>query len=116
MIKLTTLVDTPRNASTPRLGVFCLDAGTLYFGNGTAWTSLGGGGGGITSVNGQSGPTVTLTAANVGAVPATQVPTSSVRGGVLQNAAIANLTAAPTQADFNGLLAALRTAGVISAT
>lgn len=40
----------------------------------------------------------------------------SVRGTVLIQPAIANLTAAPTQADFNNLLAALRQAGVISAT
>ena len=39
--------------------------------------------------------------------------TASVRGGVLQMAAIADLTAAPTQQDFNNLLAALRTAGML---
>lgn len=39
--------------------------------------------------------------------------TTSVRGGVLQMAAIADLTAAPTQQDFNNLLAALRTAGLL---
>lgn len=39
--------------------------------------------------------------------------TTSVRGGVLQMAAIADLTAAPTQQDFNNLLAALRTAGML---
>lgn len=42
--------------------------------------------------------------------------TTSVRGGVLQMAAIADLTAAPTQQDFNNLLAALRTAGLLAAT
>lgn len=40
--------------------------------------------------------------------------TTSVRGGVLQMAAIADLTAAPTQQDFNNLLAALRTAGMLA--
>lgn len=42
--------------------------------------------------------------------------TTSVRGGVLQMAAIADLTAAPTQQDFNNLLAALRTAGLLAET
>lgn len=40
--------------------------------------------------------------------------TTAVRGGVLQMAAIADLTAAPTQQDFNNLLAALRTAGMLA--
>lgn len=40
--------------------------------------------------------------------------TTSVRGGVLQMAAIADLSAAPTQQDFNNLLAALRTAGMLA--
>jgi hypothetical protein len=40
--------------------------------------------------------------------------TTSTRGGVLQMAAIADLTAAPTQQDFNNLLAALRTAGMLA--
>ena len=39
---------------------------------------------------------------------------TSVRGGVLQMAAIADLTAAPTMEDFNNLLAALRTAGILA--
>lgn len=42
--------------------------------------------------------------------------TTAVRGGVLQMAAIADLAAAPTQEDFNGLLEALRTAGMMAAT
>lgn len=42
--------------------------------------------------------------------------TTSVRGGVLQMPAIADLTTAPTQQDFNNLLAALRTAGLLAAT
>ena len=40
--------------------------------------------------------------------------TTSVRGGVLQMAAITDLTAAPTMDDFNNLLAALRTAGMLA--
>ena len=40
--------------------------------------------------------------------------TTAVRGGVLQMAAIKDLTAAPTMADFNKLLAALRTAGMLA--
>lgn len=43
-------------------------------------------------------------------------PTEAVRGGVLMQPAIANLAAAPTESDFNGLLAALRAAGVLSST
>lgn len=39
---------------------------------------------------------------------------TSVRGGVLQMAAIADLSAAPTMEDFNNLLAALRTAGMLA--
>lgn len=42
-------------------------------------------------------------------------PTATTRGGVLQAAAQTDLTAAPTQADFNALLAKLRTAGVLAA-
>lgn len=42
------------------------------------------------------------------------VPTTTTRGGVKMQTAIADLTAAPTMADFNGLLAKLRSAGVIS--
>ena len=40
--------------------------------------------------------------------------TTAVRGGVLQMAAIVDLAAAPTQQDFNNLLAALRTAGMLA--
>lgn len=40
--------------------------------------------------------------------------TTSVRGGVLQMAAITDLAAAPTMEDFNSLLAALRTAGMLA--
>lgn len=44
----------------------------------------------------------------------TEAPTPTSRAGVLQQPAIADLTAAPTQANFNALLAALRAAGVIA--
>ena len=40
--------------------------------------------------------------------------TTSVRGGVLQMAAIPDLSTAPTQTDFNNLLAALRTSGMLA--
>ncbi|MFV4845171.1 head fiber protein [Edwardsiella tarda] len=40
--------------------------------------------------------------------------TPTVMGAVKQAAAIPDLTAAPTQADFNGLLAKLRAAGVMA--
>lgn len=53
-------------------------------------------------------------AANASIAVTLATPTASVRGGVLQQAAIADLTAAPTQQDFNALLAALRAASVIS--
>lgn len=60
---------------------------------------------GETGPQGPAGPSYTLPDA-----------TTSVRGGVLQMPAIADLTAAPTQDDFNNLLAALRTAGLLAAT
>lgn len=40
--------------------------------------------------------------------------TTSTAGTVKQMSAITDLTAAPTQADFNGLLAKLRTAGILA--
>lgn len=48
-------------------------------------------------------------------IPAAQLPAAGTAiGGVKQMAAIADLTAAPTQQDFNNLLAALRTAGMLA--
>ena len=48
-------------------------------------------------------------------VPAAQLPAAGTAiGGVLQMAAIADLSAAPTMEDFNNLLAALRTAGMLA--
>lgn len=52
---------------------------------------------------GPAGPSYTLPAATTGAL-----------GGVKQMAAITDLTAAPTMEDFNNLLAALRTAGMLA--
>lgn len=52
---------------------------------------------------GADGPSYTLPAATTGAL-----------GGVKQMAAITDLTAAPTMEDFNNLLAALRTAGMLA--
>ena len=49
------------------------------------------------------------------AMAGNRTPTSTIRGGVLQQAAIADLSADPTQADINAILAALRAAGVIAA-
>ena len=58
---------------------------------------------GDTGPQGPAGPSYTLPDATI-----------SARGGVLQMSAIADLTAAPTQQDFNNLLAALRTAGMLA--
>lgn len=58
-------------------------------------------------------PTVGTTATT--AMAGNKVPTTTQRGGVLQQTATADLAAAPTQADFNALLAKLRSAGVLAA-
>ncbi len=42
--------------------------------------------------------------------------TTTTIGGVMQMAHIANIGAAPSQADFNGLLAALTAAGIMAAS
>ena len=48
-------------------------------------------------------------------VPAAQLPAAGTAiGGVKQMTAIADLSAAPTMEDFNNLLAALRTAGMLA--
>jgi len=54
--------------------------------------------------------------ANLSLAVTLATPTASVRGGVTQQAAIADLTAAPSETDFNGLLAALRSAGILAAS
>jgi len=53
-----------------------------------------------------------------GVLTAEQVPEPTVvtRGGVLQQPAIPDLTGDPLEADFNGLLAALRAAGVLASS
>lgn len=48
------------------------------------------------------------------AMAGNRTPTATIRGGVLQQPAIADVGAAPTQAQFNALLAALRAAGVLA--
>lgn len=56
------------------------------------------------------------TLANIGGVvPASGIPAAgAARGGVLLGVAVPNAAAAPTMAEFNALLASLRTAGVIA--
>lgn len=64
---------------------------------------------------GATGTSAAFTGASNATIPVTlSTPTASVRGGVLQQTAIADLTAAPTQADFNGLLAKLKAAGILA--
>lgn len=48
------------------------------------------------------------------AMAGNKVPTLTQRGGVLKQAAQADSAAAPTQAEFNALLAKLRSAGIIT--
>ena len=62
------------------------------------------GGGGL-----QIGTTATT------AMAGNKVPTATQRGGVLLQTAQADLSADPTAADFNALLAKLRAAGIITA-
>jgi len=50
------------------------------------------------------------------AMAGNKAPTTTQRGGVLQQAAQADSAAAPTQAEFNALLAKLRSAGVIASS
>jgi len=58
-------------------------------------------------------PTVGTTATT--AMAGNKVPTTTQRGGVLLQAAQADVVAAPTQADYNSLLAKLRAAGILTA-
>lgn len=74
-----------------------------------------------TQIGGTSTGKLLFTAASAaGACSAIQAiswtagPTSSQRGGVLQQAAIADAGAAPTQAEFNAVLAALRASGLLA--
>lgn len=57
-------------------------------------------------------PTIGTTATT--AMAGNKTPTTTDRGGVLQQAAIADLTAAPTQQNVNAILAALRAAGLLA--
>lgn len=57
-------------------------------------------------------PTVGTSATT--AMAGNKVPTATQRGGVLLQAAQADSAAAPTQAEFNALLAKLRAAGIIT--
>lgn len=59
-------------------------------------------------------PTVGTTATT--AMAGNKVPTATQRGGVLLQAAQADSAAAPTQAEFNALLAKLRAAGILTAS
>ncbi|QHJ82099.1 MAG: hypothetical protein [Bacteriophage sp.] len=59
-------------------------------------------------------PTVGTTATT--AMAGNKVPTATQRGGVLLQAAQADSDAAPTQAEFNALLAKLRAAGILTAS
>lgn len=59
-------------------------------------------------------PTVGTSATT--AMAGNKVPTTTQRGGVLQQAAQADAAAAPTQAEFNALLAKLRSAGIIASS
>lgn len=58
-------------------------------------------------------PTVGTTATT--AMAGNKAPTTTQRGGVLLQAAQADVAAAPTQAEYNALLAKLRAAGIITA-
>lgn len=60
---------------------------------------------GDTGAQGPSGPSYTLPAA-----------TTSALGGVKMAAAVANVAAAPTMEEFNGLLASLRAAGILASS
>jgi hypothetical protein len=59
-------------------------------------------------------PVIAQSGAAVVVATTSDAPSPTARAGVLQQPAIPDLTAAPTQANFNALLAALRAAGVIA--
>lgn len=70
-----------------------------------AWASVTGKPSTFTPTIGTTGTT---------AMAGNKVPTTTQRGGILLQAAQADSTAAPTQAEFNALLAKLRAAGIIT--
>lgn len=57
-------------------------------------------------------PTIGTTSTT--AMAGNKIPTTTDRGGVLQQTAIADLAAAPTQQDINGILAKLRASGLLA--
>lgn len=57
-------------------------------------------------------PTIGTTSTT--AMAGNKTPTTTDRGGVLQQTAIADLVAAPTQQDINGILAKLRASGLLA--
>lgn len=70
----------------------------------------------LTSGNGAGLTALNAAQLTTGSVPVARLPTAttSARGAVLQGVAVANAAAAPTKAEFDALLASLRTAGVIA--
>ncbi len=58
----------------------------------------------------------TIGTSSTTAMAGNKVPTATQRGGVLLQAAQADSAAAPTQAEFNALLAKLRAAGILTAS
>lgn len=58
----------------------------------------------------------TIGTSSTTAMAGNKVPTATQRGGVLLQAAQADSDAAPTQAEFNALLAKLRAAGILTAS
>lgn len=57
---------------------------------------------------------LTIGTTSTTAMAGNKVPTLTQRGGILKQAAQADSAAAPTQAEFNALLAKLRAAGIIT--
>ncbi|HAT4999598.1 TPA: hypothetical protein I9761_003158 [Serratia marcescens] len=73
--------------------------------------------GGVQVVKVLSGGGSSVAWGDITGKPTTFAPpaaTDSVVGGVKQGAAVANAAAAPTQAEYNALLASLRAAGIIA--
>ncbi|MBB3772031.1 hypothetical protein FHS55_002640 [Angulomicrobium tetraedrale] len=50
------------------------------------------------------------------AMAGNRTPTTTIRGGVLQQTATADIGGSPSQADFNALLAKLRSAGLLASS
>lgn len=82
-----------------------LQASVATLTTGRTFSLSGGATGTSPAFNGSANATIPVTLA---------APTLTVRGGVLQQAAIADVAAAPTQAEFNSVLAALRAAGLLA--